>query len=388
MDAVSSTYGLAHCAHCGEHGYVIPLHGARGGPMCCMLCIGKWEAKHRPIQRARRVLIKALKAYDAVGGNMHGEDFNKLKLAVSLGDTPVDFSDLTTELLTATLALTHPDKHPPERKVEAQRVTQELLALKPFVFPAPQPEPPPKPEPRPKKNDDLSKRLNESLSKLYDYPCEDCRDAVPMDYCTACRAEWEKRQQKEFEVRTAKQRAEYAQRRADILARRPETICPVCRKQFTAKRSDARFCSDRCRQKAHRQAPITAKSSNQRVTIFNRDSWRRGILALLDRHSAVYLNDLLPANRTNAEYQKLCRVVAGLEDHGEIETTSYWVRCGYPGHKALIKPGHEIERPDIVLLEDHERLQTAGPEQERTIPHINRIRQRLDQARQPLGSVR
>ncbi len=52
-----------------------------------------------------------------------------------------EVGDITAELLADTIELTHPDKHPPEREEKAKRVTQELLALKPFVFPAPKPEP-------------------------------------------------------------------------------------------------------------------------------------------------------------------------------------------------------------------------------------------------------
>ena len=97
------------------------------------------------------------------------------------GDAVYDFKDLTTELLTAALALTHPDVHSPERKAEAQRVAQELTALKPFVFPAPEPEPPPKKRERePKSGGDASSEEDRNIfGKLFDYPCEDCSDTVP-----------------------------------------------------------------------------------------------------------------------------------------------------------------------------------------------------------------
>jgi hypothetical protein len=358
---VQGMSGFMHgcCAMCEKHDYLAPLHGERGGPECCLLCIGKWDAEQGPPRRTRRALIKALKAYDAAGGHLYGTDFDKLKLSASgyfSGDASDDFRDLTTELLTATLALTHPDRHPPERKAEAQRVTQELNALKPFVFPAPEPEPPPKP--RSESSAVSSKESGDALSRLLAYPCEDCCRTVPSLYCDACRAEYEKRQQAEFERRTTKQRAEYARRRKKVLANRPPSICPICLKEFPCKRSDARFCSDRCRQQARRRAPVTHKNSWTLETSSNRDTWRREILTLLDRHSAIYLNDLLPVSRTRAQYQQLCRVVARLEDTGEIETIYYRSRWNHPGHKVLVKLGHTIEDRNVAELKSNERLQT------------------------------
>jgi hypothetical protein len=40
----------------------------------------------------------------------------------------------------------------------------------------------------------------------------------------------------------------------------------------------------------------------------------------------VFLNDLLPINRTSAQYQALSLVAAKLEADGKIETTSYLFR--------------------------------------------------------------
>jgi hypothetical protein len=361
----AAAFRHVYCEICDKHDYCRPLHGDRGGPLCCLSCAGKWEAEHRPRQRARRVLVKALKAYGAAGGSVFGHDFDKLKLTATsdnlFGDdtAAADFSDLTTELLTATLALVHPDKHPPERRAEAQRITQELLALKPFVFPAPEPEPTPKSKARSKRSDaddDPGKHLSNAL----DYPCNDCCDTVPILYCTACRAEYDKREKKEFEQRTAKQRAEYARRREALLTRRPPVICFVCLKEFRSKRSDARFCSERCRQQAHRKAPVTDKNSTTNEHSFNRDRWKRGILALLNRHRAVYLNDLLPESRTRAQYQQLFRVAAELEDAGQIETVSYLFRFNHPGHKVLVKPGHRVKDRKVVELKNNERLPTTA----------------------------
>lgn len=38
---------------------------------------------------------------------------------------------------------------------------------------------------------------------------------------------------------------------------RPEAKCPVCSSRFYPSRSDARYCSGRCRMRAHRGAPST-----------------------------------------------------------------------------------------------------------------------------------
>jgi hypothetical protein len=250
---------IAACANCGEHGYVMPLHDERGGPLFCFMCAGAWHAKHAPLRKARRVVIKALKAYEAAGGSLFGEkDFDELRLAACgfyfaheadrIGD---DFSDLTTELLNATIALTHPDKHPAERKAEANRVTQELHALKPFVFPAPAPEPPPE-------RDALLDTEFDEPNKLSQcgYPCEDCRDAIPADYCDVCRAQHEKkwaeehaREEKERERKNARQRGYYQINKA---IRQP-VVCAMCGEEFESKRSDAKYCSAACRQRAYVQ---------------------------------------------------------------------------------------------------------------------------------------
>jgi hypothetical protein len=62
----------------------------------------------------------------------------------------------------------------------------------------------------------------------------------------------------------------------------------------------------------------------------------RAILALLDRHRAVYLNDLLPDNRTSAQYQAVSLIAAKLQAEGKIDTISYLCRYDHPGHKVLV----------------------------------------------------
>ena len=255
---------MGACTKCGEHGYVMPLHDERGGPPFCFMCAGAWHAEHAPRRRARRVLIKAMKAYEAAGGSVFGDDFDELKLAISgfvsfrreadaVGD---DFADLTSELLAATIALTHPDKHPVERQAEATRVTQELHALKPFVFPTPDPEPPARPRKPSKPSDGLFDTCREELNKAsrQSFPCDDCRDAIPMDYCDSCRAQHEKkwqeesdREDRERERKNARQREYYQINKA---AQRP-IACATCGEKFKSKRSDAKYCSAACRQRAY-----------------------------------------------------------------------------------------------------------------------------------------
>ena len=156
-------------------------------------------------------------------------------------------------MLAATIALTHPDKHPVERKAEANRVTQELLALKPFVFPAPQPEPPAKPS---KPSDALFDTDFDELNKLsrLAFPCEDCRDSLPSFYCDPCKAQWDKKQQ-EDDKREAKERQRKNKRQREYYqinkeVRRP-IACATCGKKFKSKRSDAKYCSAACRQRAY-----------------------------------------------------------------------------------------------------------------------------------------
>lgn len=358
---------VASCRQCGSHTYVEPLHGERGGPPFCPICAGAWHAEHGRLRRAGRIVIKALHAYDKAGGNFYGKEFDLLKLAagrVAMYDEDAraaadEVRDLSTELLAATLALCHPDKHPPETKAEANRVTQELLALKPFVFPAPEPI---KPEPPPAKKDDPfaddMSEANEILRKGK-YPCEDCRNADPDDYCNHCRAEYEKRKQKAFEQRTAIQRADYKQRRERALDERDLRQCKTCGAKFKRARTDAHFCSDTCRIRAHRKkrALVTDKTSIRVDTSSSRYMWlEKRVLDVLKKQPAVFLNDILPSNRTRGEYQALCKVTVKLEAEGKIESTRYFSRFNKPGYVALRRPGHKIKAPD-----DIPRLQKSHP---------------------------
>jgi hypothetical protein len=331
------------------------------------LCVGKWHGEHGRRRNRGRVVIRAIKGFIEGGGKW--DDIDRLKLSAmgrglfdldplgymaGTADIASEIIELTSELLVDALNLVHPDLHPPERQELAHRVTSQLLALKPFVFPAPKPAEPPAAEQR---NGSMKgAREPSKLSLRTTYPCPDCADATPGEYCTACRAEWEKRQNEEHERERAKQRKWYARRKERRERLRAPTICATCGTDFKRKRKDARFCSDACRQKAHRKAPVTDKTNARRTTLFIRDA-KRLILAAIDRHQAVFLNDLLPPERTNAEYQALCRAARMLEDHGEIESLTYWARFGKPGFRALHKPGFEIEYPDkIHRLKPDERV--------------------------------
>jgi hypothetical protein len=89
------------------------------------------------------------------------------------------------------------------------------------------------------------------------FVCSDCRGKAPMDYCPACAAAFCDCRRQERENRRPLQRAQYARRRARVLRQRPATFCTECGVQFKRKRTDARYCSDACRQKVHRKA-VTA----------------------------------------------------------------------------------------------------------------------------------
>jgi hypothetical protein len=205
---------------------LFPLHGEKGGPMVCLTCRGAWHAEHGKRRNRGRVVIRAIKALIDGGGPI--KDIDKLKFAAighdwfgdaadSLGylDGAAKISDeiieLTSELLNEAIALTHPDKHPPERREQATRVTQELTNLKPFVFPAPQPKPPP---PIPQAAPPCNASVNVSSADLKEpsrpaFPCPQCAGDIPLYYCDACKAEHNKRWKAERKRTNLKQRQQY-----------------------------------------------------------------------------------------------------------------------------------------------------------------------------------
>ena len=231
MDAPNTSKATSgECPRCGEHSFLMPLHGGKGGLLCCPLCVGAWNAEHGRKRRTGRIVIRAIMAFHDAGGRK--DDVEKLMYSAFFGNNPgllnVELGDkisdplgymadiakldgadieLSSELLADVLSLTHPDHHPPEREELARRVTQQLLALQPFVFPAPKPKEPIVPtEERP-----WHKSIKDEEPQPR-FPCPDCADNVPYYYCDACRAEWNKREHEKAELRRAKQREQYKRR--------------------------------------------------------------------------------------------------------------------------------------------------------------------------------
>lgn len=245
------------CTKCLKALPAYPLHDDKGGPLMCWQCAGAWHAEHTRRRKWGRIIIKAMKMYLKEGGTPF--DFRTMEVRSYGYDVPgfgadtlgIEVGDITSELLANTIELTHPDKHPPERQEIANRVTQDLLALKPFVFPAPKPEPSPKPEPRNTSKKVTSAALKDPLR--INYPCDACALTVPYYYCDPCHDEWEKRHQKEQERNRVNQRRWYAQRKQRLEAFRRPTACGMCDEKVEAKRKDAAYCSAACRQRAHRQ---------------------------------------------------------------------------------------------------------------------------------------
>jgi hypothetical protein len=85
------------------------------------------------------------------------------------------------------------------------------------------------------------------------------------------------------------------------------------------------------------------------------------ILTLLKRRPAVFVNDLLPDNRTRAQYQALCAAAVNLERAGKIESLRYYFRTGRPGFKVVTRPGYDIDdSKDIPRLKAKERIRIGG----------------------------
>ena len=254
------------CTKCDKrYSCLVPLHGEKGGPMLCAVCAGAWHAEFTRRRRAGRVVIKAMRMFAKEGGQWG--DIRKLQTVACFGDLAYamtgrvlpgyddadtsgsNVGDITSELLTDAIRLAHPDRHPPERQEMAKRVTAELLALRPFVFPAP------KQRPAKSKRDSTSTGSRNDVKKpsQQTYPCELCADQVPFYYCAACRAEYDKRLDDEHELRKRKQREGYKRRQDRRRWRRGPTPCQECREPIQANRKDARFCSHACRQRAYRK---------------------------------------------------------------------------------------------------------------------------------------
>jgi uncharacterized Zn ribbon protein len=260
--------GHGNCAICGKHEYLSPLHGDNGGPLCCIMCARKWHGEHGRRRRLGRIVIRAMSAYLNGGGSW--TDIDKLKMtAMGLGMTSIgcdeildplaymadtaktdgETIELTSELLADAIKIAHPDLHPPERRELAHRTTQGLIALQPFTFPAEKPKPPAPPS---APSMTRTKPPPSSGPEPKRYPCKECAADVPYFYCAECKTEWNSRQQKERDRESAKRRRRYLARKSSRLFRMPPKLC-ACGLDTKSKRKDARFCSDKCRQNAHRE---------------------------------------------------------------------------------------------------------------------------------------
>lgn len=256
-----------YCDGCKRRAVLVPLHGPeKGGPLRCYVCAGAWHAEHGRRRRTGRVVIRAIQAFTDGGGSW--DDVDKLKITAMghgffsgvdplgyLAESATNADEtilLSSEILAAALRLVHPDAHPPERQELAIRVTQQLLALQPFVFPAEKPKPIVTPS--------RGSRSATAVEPLRRYPCAECASTVPLHYCTACRAEFERRRREELAAINAKRKARRI--RARQARRKP---CAACGKEFRGKRKDARFCSPACRQRAHRKT-LCASAASMDVT--------------------------------------------------------------------------------------------------------------------------
>jgi hypothetical protein len=175
------------CPGCNKaNQWLMLLHGDRGGPLRCFMCAGAWNAEHTRRRKWQRIIVKAMNMYLHEGGKW--TDLEKFTLFAGGGlfdSSPAgidEVPDITSELLDDVLQLVHPDRHASEQQQLAKRATQELLALRPFVFPKPKPKPQSNPVPT-----DPAVAKNIESPKQPSFPCELCADILPSLYCDACR---------------------------------------------------------------------------------------------------------------------------------------------------------------------------------------------------------
>ena len=238
----------------------------------CPICAGEWNAKHTRRRKFGRVLAKAAQLYLVNGGKIidaktivctagMGKWFGRSldPLGYAADTIFAEVGDITSELLDDVLQLTHPDRHPPERQDLAKRVTQELLALKPFVFPAPKPPPAPTYTP-PRDTSVKSPPGTATEPSQPTYPCDLCAETVPDSNRDPCKTEYKRRRDEERERERAKQRKQYARRQQRRRWCRPPKLCAACGAEVEGKRLDASYCSAACRQRAHRRRRITGNA--------------------------------------------------------------------------------------------------------------------------------
>jgi hypothetical protein len=268
------------CRHCWRHGVLVgPLYNERGGPLVCIQCGTEWHAKYSRRRRYGRIVVKALKAFFEAGGKWG--DVDRLKIRAQGMDIfsdseddkiGADVGDITSELLDAAVRLTHPDRHPPERQADASYVTKELLALKPYVFPAPKPKPAPPPR-RDRSADARDETSKKAFAEMKGYPCPLCIDQFPGDYCDPCKAEWIKRNEQQNERERKRRRDLYRAKKQLERSIAPPVVCQQCGTEFKGKRKGAKYCSAACRQSAYR-ANVTDSCPSQRSRLEKRNAAR------------------------------------------------------------------------------------------------------------------
>jgi hypothetical protein len=155
------------------------------------------------------------------------------------------------------------------------------------------------------------------------------------DYCDVCRAEYERRAQTDFKQPTSQQRAQL---------RVAGKGCPATdaglrnlwRKVQEQAMTMSAIVSDRCRQQAHRKAVTEGMHGIELRFIVTAES---ALSLRLDRHRAIYLNDLLSQNRTRAQYQAVALIAAKLEAEGKIDSMLYFSRWNHPAIRLWASAG-------------------------------------------------
>ena len=220
------------CINCGTDYLVTHLHRERGGPIVCAKC-GNGILLEISRQRKTQEAIVAALGFDTLE-------------TLAFHSRHSDPGQLSLELLDDVLSLVDPDNHPSERAFLARRVTDELLALRPFAKPKSEGTDGDFPVTVPHR---ISARTGgEAPQEPRSYPCQDCRHTVPRYYCDDCHGIWERERRTKRERQNASARKRRARKR--MLWR---ASCAQCENVFTPTRRDARFCSAACRQKAHRK---------------------------------------------------------------------------------------------------------------------------------------
>jgi hypothetical protein len=136
---------------------------------------------------------------------------------------------------------------------------------------------------------------------------------------------------------------------------RPPAICAAWGEGFKGKRADGRYCSDRCRQNAHRK-PVTDKKYTQ-VELYLVVTSRRAPFLPYSTVIAPYTRTIHCLQTELAINIRPCR---WLPQSSKPKARSKRFHIGpagiTPGSKVLVKPGHTVEDRQVALLKDNERL--------------------------------